>query len=152
MSNAVLSNLTRIAEELNKKTAKVGWFPTAVYPENGQQAAYIAVIHEFGDPSHNIPPRPFMRPTIATKKTEWAGIVTGLFRQGMTTGELPDVLEVVGLAMEGDIRQAIADVTNPPLKPSTMRARKRRGNNNDKPLNDTGYMIASLTSVVSERE
>ena len=152
MSNAVLDNLERIAEELSKKTAKAGWFSSAVYPENGQQAAYIATIHEFGDTAHNIPPRPFIRPTIATKKAEWASIVTGLFRQGIATNTLPDVLEVIGLTMEGDIRQAIADVVSPPLQPSTLKARKRRGNNNDKPLNDTGYMIASLTSVVSERE
>lgn len=151
MSNAVLDNLERIAEELGKKTAKVGWFPTAVYSETGQPAAYIATIHEFGDPGHNIPARPFMRPTIAAKKGEWSGIVKGLFRQGMNSGEMPDVLEVVGLAMEGDFRQAIADVMTPPLSQRTLAARRKRGNNSDKPLNDTGYMIATLTSIVDDR-
>lgn len=152
MSSALFNRLIQIANDLENKQVKVGFLESSVYPDDGQSVAYVAAINEYGCPEKNIPARPFMRPTIADKKGEWVGIVNGLIKQGMQSGVMPDVLDSVGLAMAGDIKQAIADVKTPPLSAGTLAARRKRGNGSSKPLNDTGYMIASVQSVVSERD
>lgn len=151
MASALFDRLIQMANDLENKQVKVGFFETSVYP-TGQPVAYVAAINEYGCPEKNIPARPFLRPTIANKKGDWAGIVNGLIRQGMDTGIMPDVLDSVGLAMAGDIVQAIADVQNPALSDRTLAARRSRGNGSTKPLNDTGYMIASVQSIVDTRD
>jgi hypothetical protein len=151
MSSALFNRLIQIANDLENKQVKAGFLESSVYPD-GQSVAYVAAINEYGCPEKNIPARPFMRPTVAEKQGEWVGIVNGLIKQGIDTGVMPDVLETVGLAMQGDIVQAIADIKTPELSDRTLAARRKRGNGSSKPLNDTGYMIASVQSVVSERD
>ena len=151
MSSALFDRIIQIANDLENKQVKAGFLESSVYPD-GQSVAYVAAINEYGCPEKNIPARPFMRPTIAEKKGEWVGIVNGLIKQGMQTGVMPDVLETVGLAMQGDIVQAIADIETPPLSSSTLASRRSRGNGSTKPLNDTGYMIASVQSIVDGRD
>jgi hypothetical protein len=151
MSSALFNRIIQIANDLENKQVKVGFLESSVYP-TGETVAEVAAQNEYGNPDKHIPARPFLRPTIANKKGEWAGIVNGLIRQGMQTGVIPDVLETVGLAMQGDIVQAIADVQEPPLSSRTLAARRSRGNGSTKPLNDTGYMIASVQSVVDNRD
>ena len=133
-----------------KKETRAGWFPSAQYPaqDGGEHVAAVAMQHEFGNPAERIPPRPFMRPAIANKKQEWAKVVGGAVRQGLDAN---DTLELVGLHMQGDIKEAIGDVTTPSLSQRTIKARQSRGNFDTKPLNDTGHMIATLTSSVAEK-
>jgi len=149
--SSLLDALNQLANSLENQQVKVGFFESSVYPD-GQQVAYVAAINEYGCPEKHIPARPFMRPTIAEKKGDWSNIVNGLIKQGIETGIMPDVLDTVGLAMAGDIVQAIADVQEPALSDRTLAARKARGNGSTKPLNDTGYMIASVQSVVGGRD
>jgi hypothetical protein len=149
--SSLLDRLLEIADDLENKQVKVGFFESSVYP-TGETVAEVAAQNEYGNPEEHIPARPFLRPTIANKKAEWAGIVNGLIRQGIQTGVMPDVLETVGLAMQGDIVQAIADVQEPSLSKRTLAARQSRGNDSTKPLNDTGYMIASVQSIVDRRD
>jgi hypothetical protein len=151
MASALFDRIIQMANDLENKQVKVGFFETSVYPD-GQQVAYVAAINEYGCPEKHIPARPFMRPTIANKQGDWSNIVNGLINQGMQTGVMPDVLETVGLAMQGDIVQAIADVMIPELSDRTLAARRARGNGSTKPLNDTGYMIASVQSIVDGRD
>ena len=167
-----LSNISRylkkIEEELGNKELQVGWFKDAKYPnEDKTPVAYVAAIQELGVPSRSIPARPFMRPTFKTKKDRWIQ----LFAQGLAqqkTGQ--QIFDSLGLSMVGDIREAITDVTTPPLSKVTLALRKirkdggkvtgktvgqvagklARGENvplssNTKPLNETGYMLATLT-------
>ncbi len=145
-ARVVLDKLERHLAELEKtltdKKATVGWFPSAVYP-SGVSVALVAAKNEFGD--RITPSRPFIRPTISDKKNEWSKILGHSIRQGRT-GE--ESLELVALKMQGDINNAIIEVTEPELAESTLAARKKRGNSSDKPLNDTGYMMATLTGTV----
>lgn len=98
-------------------------------------------------PEHDvvIPPRPFFRPAIAEHKKEWSEIVRLTMKRG---GTVEDALEAVGLQMQGDIRDAMDAVVDPPLADMTIAMRKARGNNNAKPLNDTGYMRSQITHAV----
>lgn len=158
--------------------SKVGWFKTAKY-EDGTPVAYVAAIQELGSPANSIPPRPFMRPTVDEKRKHWSEIAAQGARNALTgKTKVESVLEVLGEQAEGDILDAIVQITSPPLSPVTieLRAMKKRNPNlritgkivgeaaarvhemgykspsgvSTKPLNDTGHMIATLTHITEK--
>ena len=150
----VLGNYQKLFADLSAKKAAVGWFPSSVYPvdperflgkyqSGGAPVAAVAFLQEFG--SKKIPARPFMRPTITKQSKHWGVIVSHLIKPD---AQAEDVVELIGLRMQGDIREAIVEVTSPALSEFTLEQRQARGNSSEKPLNDTGYMMATLTSVV----
>jgi len=136
----------------SKLQAKVGFFASAHYPD-GTPIAYIATIQEFGFPAGGIPSRSFIRSTINEKKgSDWKKTMAG-GGKAVVLGKLApsDVLEMMALQAEGNIRKKITKITEPPLSERTLAGRRSRGNGSTKPLNDTGAMLAHLTSVVEEK-
>jgi hypothetical protein len=135
---------------------RVGWFESAKYP-NGMPVAYNASIHEFG--GGHVPPRPFMRPTAEEQRGEWAKQF-GRAAKAITDGKIDAsaAFEQLGGMVAGDIRKTITAITAPPLKESTIAAKRRKRadkkttGNLSKPLIDTGLMLASLTHVVGTEE
>ncbi|CAB5155358.1 hypothetical protein UFOVP150_3 [uncultured Caudovirales phage] len=130
--------------------ARVGWFPEAVY-EDGTPVAEVALIQNYGAPLAGIPARPFIEPTIATNESAWRkSLAAGakMVAKGAMTAE--QVLGAVGQNAAGLLQQQIANVDSPVLSASTRAYRMRNGRN-FKPLQDTGRMIASVTSVVVEK-
>lgn len=168
----MLSQLITNMEALENTQAKVGWFESAKY-ESGRPVAAVAAGNELGIPSRSIPPRPFFRPTEMSKKNEWentAGTMAGRVLEGKATAL--EAMEVLGIKAEGDVLDTIVSITQPPLSMITLLARKRRKEGkavtgktigefakqlasgppnvsgvSTKPLNDTGHMIATLTSI-----
>lgn len=143
---------------LKNKVGKVGWFKESRYPDPpNTQVAQVAVTQEYGYSPGNIPPRPFMRPTIVAKQQEWRDVALrgakAVFAGKQT---VENVLEAIGLKAAGDIRKAISNVYSPPLSPLTIAARLRRRANKrvtgklTKPLIDTGLMFATLTNSVED--
>jgi hypothetical protein len=127
--------------------ARVGWFPEAVY-EDGTPVAEVALIQNYGAPLAGIPARPFIEPTIANNERAWRKSISGgakLVAKGSMSAE--NVLAAVGMHAAGSLQQQIASVDAPALSASTQAYRLRNGRN-FKPLQDTGRMIASVTSVV----
>jgi hypothetical protein len=164
---AAFDTLRAHLKELDGITAKAGWFESSKY-ESGQSVAEIAAIQEFGahitrfgskagDYTVVIPPRPFMRPTVARESQNWMNLLASGARavlKGNTTAI--DVMNSVASRAAGDIAKSIAQVFSPPLKPSTIAARRRRLSdkttigNLDKPLVDSGIMITSVTHTVDK--
>lgn len=149
--------LQNLLKALKPMEARVGWFESAKYPE-GIQVAYVAAIQEFGDPGHNIPARPFMRPTIRKEQGNWALLVR--YESGkLLSGEadLNYVLDRLGLQASGDIKVKITQITSPKLADATIAERKRKmadtkaEGNLTKPLVFTAYMLNSLTYQVTSR-
>ena len=150
--------LQQALADLGGVVGKVGWFKTAEY-SNGVPVALVAAVNEFGWPEHNIPPRLGMRATAERMQGQWSQIARTLsgrvIRGQMTAAEAMDLL---GQKAAGDVRKNITTVTQPPLKPSTVRARlagKDQGNvvsiTIAKPLVDSAHMLNTLTNTV-ERE
>lgn len=130
--------------------AGVGHFAKNQYPD-GTPVAYAATIQEFGYPEGNIPPRSFHRTTIAEKKKEWGTIMAkqgAMIVKGKMTIET--ALTQIGLLAAGQMREKIAEITEPPLKDSTKAARRRRGNGSEKPLVDTRVLMPTLISEYHE--
>lgn len=141
----IKATLERVPEEFEGLVAQVG-FPSGKNYPDGTSVAYVAAIQEFGAPAVNIPPRPFMRPTVAAHKDEWTKIIAKSIPQvveGKKSAE--DVLELVGIKASADIQETISKVSSPPLKPATI---QRKGS--AKPLIDTGLMVASVRNAVNK--
>jgi phage gpG-like protein len=114
----------------------------------GATVVDIAAVHEFGDPSANIPERSFIRATVdAQAKKYRAYISKGIdqeLAQTVRSGSVPTqslTLKRVGLMVEGDIKKRIAQGIAPPNAPATI---ARKGSS--KPLIDSGQLRASIAS------
>lgn len=179
MSKVVRSN-PKAFEMLNSRLkalegtqTKVGWFESSKY-EDGTPVAYVAAIQELGYGA--IPPRPYMRPTAVKERGKWGDVVAQGAKKVLAGKEsVENVMETIGNVAEGDVLQAIVDITTPPLSAITiqLRAMKKRNPNlkitgkivgeaaaitkktgyvtpadvSIKPLNDTGHMMATLTHI-----
>lgn len=151
--------LRHAIDGLNGAQSKVGWFPSAVY-EGGQPVAGVAQVQEFGSPARGIPPRLGMRTTATEKRDDWKHTVENLSRAAVQGKIEPDkVAEGIAMAAEGHIRETITKVTSPPLKQSTVDARKRRLANGGKgaqasiakPLVDTAILLNTLSSETTKK-
>lgn len=144
---------------LDGAAGRVGWFPSAIH-EEGQPVAGIAAVQEFGSPSRGIPPRLGMRTLAEEKRAEWSATVAQVSRAAALGKIAPDqVMPAVCLAAEGALRAHITKITSPPLKQSTIDARRRRLANGGagaqasiaKPLVDTGILLNTLTSETDKK-
>lgn len=150
--------LQRAVRSLEDIVGKVGWFQTAHY-KDGTSVAYVAAIHEFGVPEKNIPPRLGMRATADEKRAKWAGVAEQSAKQILAGNMTPwEGMERLGLVAAGDVRKHITEVTQPPLKVATVKARlagKRQGNvvsvTIAKPLVRIGELLGSLTNTVESK-
>lgn len=170
-----IRKLTQRLKELEKVEARAGWFESAKY-DDGTPVAKVALIQEYGAPKRSIPPRPFLRPTIAEKKEEWTKDASEVVK-GVLFGHLePEQgMTVIAQKAAADIRQTISKIRNPPLSPVTLLLRqwkkegreingrtvgeaakavadgKRAEGVSTQPLNETGYMIATCTGIAVKK-
>ena len=136
--------LAEALRELDGLDAKTGWFETA-RDAKGVPVATKAAANEFG--TATIPPRPFMRPTVAARRVAWMDQL-GAGAKAVLEGRAKpaDVLETVAVGAAGDVAKTIRSVTSPPLNKRTL---ARKGF--DKPLVETRQMIQSVTGVVEKK-
>jgi hypothetical protein len=126
---------------------KVGFPEGATYPETGESLPMVAAINEFGAPSRNQPPRPFMRRTIEAHKEEWPRDLVTAFQQN--EANVDTAFRIMGEKIKGQIQQSILDFWDPPLK-NPERAIRRKGH--AKPLIDTAFMLNGVTYEVGKEE
>ena len=143
----IKATLERVPDEFDGMVAQVG-FPSGINYEDGTSVAYVATIQEFWAPEVRIPPRPFMRPTVAAHKREWSKLIAKGIPQ-VVIGKMTafDVLDLVGIKAAADIQTTIASIYSPPNSPATI---KRKGS--AKPLVDTGLMVASVQNAVNKTD
>ena len=151
------------------RAVDVGFMDGATYP-SGVSVATMAAFQEYG--TGKIPPRSFMRPTVAKRSSAWVhnlGVALAL-----TKGDAAKALAMVGLNMQENFQTAITELMAPALSPVTVMLRGMRRNNpslevtgatvgeaamrvaagmtdygaSQKPLVDTGHMLDSLTFKV----
>jgi hypothetical protein len=119
--------------------------------EDGTSIAYVGAIQEYGAPEANIPPRPFMRSTVAAEKGEWKKhLANGIaaVAAGQLTAE--DLMNQVGSLMAGDIQKTISTITEPALSPITVMLRGMRSN--DRGLVVTGKTVGEAARRVADGE
>lgn len=116
--------------------------------------ATIGYIQEKGSPVNNIPERPFLVPGVASVSEETsARLKKGA--QGALSGDPAAgdrAMGAAGLIAQNAVRGRINSGIDPPLAPSTLRARRARGRTGEKPLIDTGQLRNSITYVVRKKK
>ena len=154
-----IESLKAMVKALWRDQSKVGWFESAKY-EKGEPVAGVAFVQEHGSPKMGIPPRPFFRTTVEEKRNEWAKNSAQLAKAAALGQFDPkNVMEAIGMKAEGDVRETITKIMEPPLSKATIAARKRRLANGGagaqasiaKPLDDTGVMLNTLTTQVKKK-
>lgn len=148
-------HIVAAAIQLGQRTGKLGWFESAKYAD-GTPVAGVAAVQELGSAKMSIPPRPYFRPTADEQAGEWARISAGYSRMIMRGQMQPvDMFEALCLSAEGSVRETITKLQSPALAESTKADRRRRAAKGKppkdtlyKPLVDSGYMLATLTSQV----
>lgn len=146
-----IADLIKRVQEMGKLKAEIGWQDTAKYPD-GTPVAIVAQTQEYGSPARHIPPRPFVRPTVSSEKGNWSRQM-GLGVKAVANG-IRDPLQVftaIGELAAGDVRMTITQISSPPLAESTKKARSARGLEPEKPLQATGLMLSTCTSIVKEK-
>ncbi len=133
---ALKAHLAKIAANDGKGAAvNVGFLPDAVYSEDsdnpGMPVAQVAFYNEFG--TSRAPPRPFMRQTVASKSPRWGNALGAALR--VSDYEAEPAMAAMGELIQGQIKQTIGTLKDPPLAPYTV---AKKGF--DKPLIDTGTM------------
>jgi hypothetical protein len=146
--------LDKLQSQIKNASAKVG-FLGGMHEDGKTPVAYIASVHEFGVASKGIPPRPFMRPTVAEQKQEWASIAErGALAIARGNATTIDVLEAIAQTAAGDVRKTISKIQSPALSENTIKARQRKMANGKKvgnltkPLVETGLLLASVSHEV----
>lgn len=154
ITNKPNKNLFNAIRELNKKKLNVGWFESSKY-EDGTPVAEVAVSNEFGSVKKNKPPRPFMRTAISNNNTKWTKVSEKISKDIFRGSNVRTSLNLLGTVVQSDIQESITSLTAPALAKSTINARKskiasgrRIESTIEKPLIDSGYMLATLTSEV----
>lgn len=150
---------------LEKEQVLVG-VPAEKAPRDSEEAngrdinnAALAYIHNFGSPTQNIPPRPFMDPGILNAKDR-------ITAQMQKAGEAAldgsaDIVrrnfEAVGLIAATSVKLKIREGPFQPLARATVRARERRAgkklsSSEIRPLIDTAQLLNAISFVVREKK
>lgn len=107
----------------------------------------VATIHEFGDPSNNIPERSFLRDTLEIKKDE---IISNIKEQIETAIKSKSNAKMAVKAISNDvlnkIQERILDGIEPQLSSETV---KRKGH--DLALIETEQLFDSIKSSVNKK-
>ncbi|REF28689.1 hypothetical protein BDD26_3639 [Xenorhabdus cabanillasii] len=105
---------------------QAGVLAGATNEDTGEPIAPYAAANEFG--TRNIPPRPFMRSTIADKSDEWVQLIASQIR-----GKLQDAngieaaFNTLGMVMASDIKDSIEQTLPPPNAPATVASKIKKG-------------------------
>ncbi len=99
-------NLKNALKQLEGVVGKVGWVHASRYIDSRESVAEVAAQNEYGNPSKHIPARPFIRPTIIEKQTEWKKIALD-GSKAVIEGRrnIGQVMDAIGLKAAADIKK-----------------------------------------------
>jgi hypothetical protein len=168
--------LNKMLIDLEKANVRVGWFESSKYNDANQTpVAYVAAINELGP--HARPFMRTTAEARDTEWAALMFNLSKQVVRGALTVE--QALDGVGLMVGADIQKTIATITTPPLSIITLMARKYRMEHpgaivtgktigefaayldhvgaegvdvsgvSTKPLNDSGHMLATVSSSVN---
>jgi len=146
-----LEDVLKSVQSLVKERVLIG-IPdsNAARKEGPINNAALGYINEFGSPANNIPARPFLIPGVeaaqpAALKQLTRGVVGALDGH---VDAADKALHGAGIVTQNAVRAKINEGVPPPLAPSTLAARRRRGPTGTKPLIDTGQLRNAITYVL----
>lgn len=133
-----------------KLTLSVGVFSSATHEGSTTTVAQYAAYNEFG--TTKIPPRPFLRSTMAERQEEWTEAVKGSASSTLKSGQFNNrsILELIGKGAVKDVQAKIMSNMPPPNAPEVTARKERLGRSHIGTLYDTGLMHASVEYKIEE--
>jgi hypothetical protein len=121
-----------------------------------------AILNEYGatitddDGTHTIPERSFLRQTLSVNSTRYMQLIGNLVDkviQSKAKFTIKDALAQIGQRVKWDVKETIASGNrlSPPLSPKTIALRKHKGNEDIRPLFDSGQLIESIDYQVHSK-
>ena len=115
----------------------------------------IGMVNEFGEPSANIPPRPFLIPGVINAMPKNTKVLMRAAKNAfdLTNDPLVQVdqaMNTVGIITQNAVQSQIIDGDFIELAESTLEARRARGFVGEKPLIETSSLKNSITFVVKK--
>lgn len=114
--------------------------------------ATIAYLMEHGSPAQNIPARPFLEPGVKDAQPQSIVLMRAVAVSVLNGNSSSATLDAVGIVNQVAVKKRITSNTPPPLAPSTLAARKRRGVSRTNTLVDTGALLNSISYVVRRKQ
>jgi hypothetical protein len=141
--------LNKILKSLSDKDILVGVPRDAPAYPDGTSVAQVAAKHEFGSAVDAIPERSFLRTAIAENTDNYIKMASKGGKKVVDgTLSMDNLLSLIGLQAETDVRDKITNLTEPPLSPRTVAKRKDKSDN---PLVDTGHLRRSIRYEIRGR-
>ncbi len=155
-----LHELYRGLEALAAHRVMVGIPASAKSRKEGKiNNATLLFIHEHGSPAQGIPPRPSLNPGVRDSHREWGEHLKEAAKAAMEGNEkkMMQSFHKAGLVAATAVKKKIVAGIDPPLKPATIAARRRRHPSRKAaseadvtPLVDTAQMLNSITYAVEK--
>lgn len=112
----------KLAESGQYSEVRVGFLEDAKYPD-GTPVAQVAAWNNFGAPGAGIPARPFFTRMVQEKGGEWGEAFAGALK--MADGDTDKALELMGVKIAGQLRDAIEALRDPANSPVTDLLKQR---------------------------
>jgi hypothetical protein len=110
--------------------------------------AELAYIHTHGSPVNNIPPRPFLIPSILANLDSIKKIQKEVIQAAVEGKAVITPMKKLGLFASAEAKKWFLDSRNN-WKPNTPETIRRKGS--DSPLIDSGALRASITYVIDKK-
>ncbi|MFG1172157.1 hypothetical protein AAFN90_00825 [Erwiniaceae bacterium CAU 1747] len=140
---------------LTRKDVLVGIPEAESAREDGEFGnAGIGYINENGSPAQNIPPRPHLKPGVASVQQQYLPHLKAAAQKALSGDQEGAIrsLEAAGTVAANGVKRYITVTGFTPLADTTLAARQRRGRTGDKPLIDTGEYRRSITHIVRDKD
>lgn len=147
--------LKKLATLIAKKSVFVGVPAETAEPRQDEPInnATLAYINQNGSPAQNIPARPFMTIGMNEAKrpaTEQLEKGAKKFLKSKEPNDIAIALGRAGFVAENAIKRAINSNIQPALAPTTLVARKRKGQTRENTLVVTGALRNSIRYVIRD--
>ena len=128
----------------NKKTGKLHMVK--------RKKATILLEGHVKESSFEMPKRPFLRQTVTMRQSGWLWQLSKILKGELARAEFKDAMQKIGEVMKADVVREIEGGNFIPLKPATVKAKRKRGKtaNPSKVLVDTGQMLKAIDYEVVE--
>jgi len=146
ITNKVIQELKNFAKK--KLLVGIPEFETKREDDGYITNAMIGYIAEYGSPAQNIPPRPWLMPSMRQSQDA----VVEILKKEALKLEPEKGLELAGIKLRSNIQKYINTSSNfEPLAQSTLSARTKQGFKGIKPLIRTGQFRNSVNYVIVDK-
>jgi len=142
-----LERMAKDLQELSETAVYVGVPKDAPDYPDGTSVVKVAIINEFGAPSKNIPPRPFVSASVREHggyRAELSQIAKQVTQRKVTPYR---AMQRLGMIAQANMRKYITALMRPPNAAATI---AKKGFNN--PLIETGHLRRIINYLVKRGE